>query len=369
MNHVGPDRDRPRPDRRLPHARSPAPSGILLILLFYLCNPPFVGYFYSIPTEGSYLIVNKNLVEVAGARRGRSLTTAASSPGSTGSSTASSAAAAPVTADARAPKERQAHETTRQIDIPGLTRRDVLKTASLASIAAAFPGRAVGRGRLREDPRRPDRLRRPRHRRRGRLRARRARRRDRRPWATLFPDRLRRRRSSELNEKLPGRVTGDAGRPASPASTPTRRCSPADVDLRHPGRRRRASARCTSRRRSRPASTSSPRSRSPSTAAGVRAVLAAGEEAEAEEPGDRRRHAAPAPGRLRRDDEAHPRRRHRRDRRRPACYWNRAALWVEPADRSKPELDRHGVADPQLVLLHLAVAATTSSSSTSTTST
>ena len=41
-------------------------SGILLILLFYLCNPPFVGYFYSIPMEGSYLIVNKNLVEAAG---------------------------------------------------------------------------------------------------------------------------------------------------------------------------------------------------------------------------------------------------------------------------------------------------------------
>ena len=29
------------------------------------CDPPFVGYFYSIPTEGSYLIVNKNLVECA----------------------------------------------------------------------------------------------------------------------------------------------------------------------------------------------------------------------------------------------------------------------------------------------------------------
>jgi thiosulfate dehydrogenase [quinone] large subunit len=40
-------------------------SGILVVLLFYLCNPPFVGYFYSIPTEGSYLIVNKNLVEAA----------------------------------------------------------------------------------------------------------------------------------------------------------------------------------------------------------------------------------------------------------------------------------------------------------------
>ena len=40
-------------------------GGILLILLFYLCNPPFVGYFYAVPTEGSYLVVNKNLVELA----------------------------------------------------------------------------------------------------------------------------------------------------------------------------------------------------------------------------------------------------------------------------------------------------------------
>ena len=39
-------------------------GGIGFILLFYLCNPPFIGYFYSIPSEGSYLIVNKNLVEV-----------------------------------------------------------------------------------------------------------------------------------------------------------------------------------------------------------------------------------------------------------------------------------------------------------------
>jgi thiosulfate dehydrogenase (quinone) large subunit len=41
-------------------------AGMLVLLLYYLCNPPFVGYFYSIPTEGSYLIVNKNLVELAG---------------------------------------------------------------------------------------------------------------------------------------------------------------------------------------------------------------------------------------------------------------------------------------------------------------
>ena len=41
-------------------------SGILIILLFYLCNPPFPGYFYSIPMEGSYVVVNKNLVELVG---------------------------------------------------------------------------------------------------------------------------------------------------------------------------------------------------------------------------------------------------------------------------------------------------------------
>jgi thiosulfate dehydrogenase (quinone) large subunit len=44
--------------------RVAAIGGMAFILLFYLCNPPFVGYFYTIPTEGSYLIVNKNLVEL-----------------------------------------------------------------------------------------------------------------------------------------------------------------------------------------------------------------------------------------------------------------------------------------------------------------
>jgi thiosulfate dehydrogenase (quinone) large subunit len=40
-------------------------AGIFLILLYYACNPLLVGYFYSIPLEGNYLIVNKNLVEMA----------------------------------------------------------------------------------------------------------------------------------------------------------------------------------------------------------------------------------------------------------------------------------------------------------------
>jgi len=39
-------------------------AGIGFILLFYLANPPFVGYFYSLPMEGSYLVVNKQLVEL-----------------------------------------------------------------------------------------------------------------------------------------------------------------------------------------------------------------------------------------------------------------------------------------------------------------
>lgn len=44
--------------------RLAALGGIGFILLFYLATPPFVGYFYSIPSEGSYLLVNKNLVEL-----------------------------------------------------------------------------------------------------------------------------------------------------------------------------------------------------------------------------------------------------------------------------------------------------------------
>jgi thiosulfate dehydrogenase [quinone] large subunit len=40
-------------------------AGVFLILLYYACNPLLVGYYYSIPLEGNYLIVNKNLVEMA----------------------------------------------------------------------------------------------------------------------------------------------------------------------------------------------------------------------------------------------------------------------------------------------------------------
>jgi thiosulfate dehydrogenase [quinone] large subunit len=40
-------------------------GGIGFILAIYLCTPPFPGYFYSVPTEGSYLVVNKNVVELS----------------------------------------------------------------------------------------------------------------------------------------------------------------------------------------------------------------------------------------------------------------------------------------------------------------
>ncbi|RLE01325.1 MAG: DoxX subfamily [Candidatus Aminicenantes bacterium] len=40
-------------------------AGAVLLLLYYLAAPPFVGYNYSLPQEGSYVIVNKNLIELA----------------------------------------------------------------------------------------------------------------------------------------------------------------------------------------------------------------------------------------------------------------------------------------------------------------
>jgi thiosulfate dehydrogenase [quinone] large subunit len=39
-------------------------AGIVLLFLYYIATPPFVGYVYSMPAEGSYLIVNKVLIEL-----------------------------------------------------------------------------------------------------------------------------------------------------------------------------------------------------------------------------------------------------------------------------------------------------------------
>ena len=44
--------------------RAAALAGVVLVFLFYICNPPLLGYDYSMPTEGSYLVVNKTLIEM-----------------------------------------------------------------------------------------------------------------------------------------------------------------------------------------------------------------------------------------------------------------------------------------------------------------
>lgn len=43
--------------------RTAAVAGMVLLLLYYLSNPPFIGYTYSAPAEGNYLLVNKNMIE------------------------------------------------------------------------------------------------------------------------------------------------------------------------------------------------------------------------------------------------------------------------------------------------------------------
>lgn len=38
-------------------------SGTVLLVLYYLTNPPLIGLEYNIPAEGNYLIVNKTIIE------------------------------------------------------------------------------------------------------------------------------------------------------------------------------------------------------------------------------------------------------------------------------------------------------------------
>ena len=43
--------------------RVAAISGAILLFIYYLNNPPLIGLEYSVPAEGSYLIVSKTLIE------------------------------------------------------------------------------------------------------------------------------------------------------------------------------------------------------------------------------------------------------------------------------------------------------------------
>jgi len=39
-------------------------GGIILIGLYYLSHPPFIGLSYAVPGEGSYFVINKNVIEL-----------------------------------------------------------------------------------------------------------------------------------------------------------------------------------------------------------------------------------------------------------------------------------------------------------------
>jgi thiosulfate dehydrogenase [quinone] large subunit len=39
-------------------------SGVVLLFLYYIFHPPFIGYTYITPAEGNYLFVDKNLIEM-----------------------------------------------------------------------------------------------------------------------------------------------------------------------------------------------------------------------------------------------------------------------------------------------------------------
>ena len=43
--------------------RTASVFAILLLALYYFATPPFIGFTYLVPMEGSYMIVNKNMVE------------------------------------------------------------------------------------------------------------------------------------------------------------------------------------------------------------------------------------------------------------------------------------------------------------------
>jgi len=45
-------------------ARLAAVGGMVLLGFYYLSHPPLIGVEYALPSEGSYLFVNKNLIEL-----------------------------------------------------------------------------------------------------------------------------------------------------------------------------------------------------------------------------------------------------------------------------------------------------------------
>jgi thiosulfate dehydrogenase [quinone] large subunit len=40
-------------------------AAMVLLFLYYISNPPFIGFATLMPMEGNYLIINKTLIEIA----------------------------------------------------------------------------------------------------------------------------------------------------------------------------------------------------------------------------------------------------------------------------------------------------------------
>jgi len=44
-------------------SRAASIFGTILLLMYYMNNPPLIGLEYSLPSEGNYLVINKTLIE------------------------------------------------------------------------------------------------------------------------------------------------------------------------------------------------------------------------------------------------------------------------------------------------------------------
>jgi thiosulfate dehydrogenase [quinone] large subunit len=45
-------------------SRTSTIAGMILLFLYYISNPPFIGFASLMPSEGNYLIINKTLIEI-----------------------------------------------------------------------------------------------------------------------------------------------------------------------------------------------------------------------------------------------------------------------------------------------------------------
>ena len=45
-------------------SRTTSMAGAILLFLYYICQPPIIGYTFTLPSEGNYRLINKTLIEM-----------------------------------------------------------------------------------------------------------------------------------------------------------------------------------------------------------------------------------------------------------------------------------------------------------------